>query len=180
MYILLKRNKINVQSTQNKAKIDKWVFVPEISANTYASIFDKLRRLKNVNRVIKVKDRPWVDGHKHIITPQDDLIGTFQVFLEKIEPGKVSHKHGHQNPAVFYILEGKGYEIHDNKRCDWEAGDVVVVPPGCVHQHLNSDTEKPAIALVMNPKPVFMLMHLFAQKTIKGPKSEGGQGDVQP
>ena len=48
---------------------------------------------------------------------------------------------GHQNEAVFYILKGKGYEIHDDKRYDWEAGDLVVVHTDSVHRHFNDGDE---------------------------------------
>lgn len=42
------------------------------------------------------------------------------------------------------ILDGAGYEIHDNQRFDWEAGDIVYVPPNTIHQHFNADPGRPA------------------------------------
>ena len=54
------------------------------------------------------------------IGPGDDpfLTQTLQVHFVELPPGKSNHGHGHQNEAIFYILEGRGYEIHDDKRYD--------------------------------------------------------------
>ena len=59
--------------------------------------------------------------------------------LEEYAPGGKSQKHGHVNEAAFYILDGKGYEIHDGVRYDWQAGDVAIVHNNCVHQHFNAE-----------------------------------------
>ena len=82
-------------------------------------------------------------------------------FVE-IPPGKSNHGHGHQNEAVFYILKGKGYEIHDDKRYDWEAGDLVVVHTDSVHRHFN-DGDETAKALVMKAKSTWMYFGLIQQ-----------------
>lgn len=78
----------------------------------------------------------------------------------------MSQKHGHVNEAAFYILDGKGYEIHDNIRYDWEAGDVAIVHNNCVHQHHNADPYKPARALVIKTKPMYVFMNMLFQKTV--------------
>ncbi len=67
--------------------------------------------------------------------PVDGLAQTLHIHIEEYGPGGVSQKHGHVNEAAFYILDGRGYEIHDGVRYDWQAGDVVVVHNNCVHQH---------------------------------------------
>jgi len=46
--------------------------------------------------------------------------------LQILQPGARSGNHRHFVEALFYILEGKGYEIHDGIRYDWEAGDLIV------------------------------------------------------
>src|SRR3954467_1765974 len=48
------------------------------------------------------------------------LTQNVQVHFVEIPPGKSNHGHGHQNEAAFYILAGKGYEIHDDRRYDWD------------------------------------------------------------
>ncbi|MFQ5825855.1 MAG: cupin domain-containing protein [Dehalococcoidia bacterium] len=95
---------------------------------------------------------------------------TLVLFTEDFPPGGVSQRHGHMNEAVFYILEGRGYEIHDGERFDWEAGDVVIIPAGCVHRHVNADSEHSARALVINPKPTYVIaMNLKAQRLVDRP-----------
>ena len=98
------------------------------------------------------------------IGPGDDafLTQNLQVHFVEIPPGKSNHGHGHQNEAVFYILQGKGYEIHDDKRYDWEAGDLVVVHTDSVHRHFN-DGDEVAKALVMKAKSTWMYFGLIQQ-----------------
>ena len=71
------------------------------------------------------------------------------------------------NEAAFYVLDGEGYEIHDGVRYDWKAGDVSIVHNNCVHQHFNANPTKPARALVMKTKPMFMFMNMLFQKTVE-------------
>ena len=82
-------------------------------------------------------------------------------------PGGRSQKHGHVNEAAFYILDGHGYEIHDGVRYDWKAGDVAIVHNNCVHQHFNADAERPARALVIKTKPMYMFMNMLFQKQVE-------------
>jgi quercetin dioxygenase-like cupin family protein len=98
------------------------------------------------------------------IGPGDDpfLTQNIQVHFVEIPPGKSNHGHGHQNEAVFYILQGSGYEIHDDERYDWEAGDLVVVHTDSVHRHFNDGNET-AKALVMKAKSTWMYFGLIQQ-----------------
>ena len=58
------------------------------------------------------------------------------------------------------MLEGRGYDLHQDcdveitdtyhwtpqeevKRYEWEAGDVVYVPPNTIHQHFNASPDQP-------------------------------------
>jgi quercetin dioxygenase-like cupin family protein len=98
------------------------------------------------------------------IGPGDEpfLTQNLQVHFVEIPPGKSNHGHGHQNEAVFYILEGSGYEIHDDERYDWEQGDLVVVHTDSVHRHFN-DGDETAKALVMKAKSTWMAFGLIQQ-----------------
>src|SRR5215203_2567387 len=70
------------------------------------------------------------------IGPGDEpfLTQNLQVHFVEIPPGKANHGHGHQNEAVFYILQGKGYEIHD-------ALPICLVHVDSVHRHFNDGDE---------------------------------------
>jgi mannose-6-phosphate isomerase-like protein (cupin superfamily) len=83
-----------------------------------------------------------------------------------VRPGGRTQKHGHVNEAAFYILDGEGYEIHDGVRYDWKAGDIAIVHNNCVHQHFNASETKPARALVLKTKPMFMFMNMLFQKMV--------------
>src|SRR5919108_1083963 len=93
---------------------------------------------------------------------QPFLTQNIQVHFVEIPAGKSNHGHGHQNEAVFYILQGSGYEIHDDERYDWEAGDLVVVHTDSVHRHFN-DGDVTAKALVMKAKSTWMYFGLIQQ-----------------
>jgi gentisate 1,2-dioxygenase len=84
-----------------------------------------------------------------------------------VRPGGKSQKHGHVNEAAFYILDGVGYEIHDGVRYDWKAGDVAIVHNNCVHQHFNASKDRPARALVIKTKPMFMFMNMLFQHLVE-------------
>ena len=134
------------------------------------SLTDELKRLRSMPRVIRGKDLTFNDGpqsfSKHFIEPVDGMTQTLHVHLEEYGPGGRTQKHGHVNEAAFYILDGKGYEIHDGVRYDWSAGDVAIVHMNCVHQHFNADPVKPARALVLKPKPMVLFMNLMFQQTV--------------
>src|SRR5438309_10960812 len=100
-----------------------------------------------------------------MLGPGDDpfLTQTLQVHFVELKPGCTNHGHGHQNEAHFYILEGKGYEIHDDKRYEWEKDDLVIVHTDCVHKHYNANKDVRALALVMKAKTSWMAMGLWQQ-----------------
>jgi quercetin dioxygenase-like cupin family protein len=155
------------------------VFVRAIAGDYGLS--DELKRLRAMPRVRKARELKFVDGpqaySRHYVEPKDGITQTFHLHLEEYGPGGKSQKHGHVNEAAFYILDGKGYEIHDGVRYDWEAGDVVVVPNNCVHQHFNADAHKPARALVIKTKPMYVFMNmLFQQQLEPRPKEPTPEG----
>lgn len=131
----------------------------------------ELDRLRSLPRVRKGKDIKFNDGpqafSKHYMEPVDGMTQMFHIHLEEYGPGAKSQKHGHVNEAAFYILDGVGYEVHDEIRYDWEAGDVAIVHNNCVHQHFNADQHKPARALVIKTKPMYMFMNMLFQKQVE-------------
>jgi quercetin dioxygenase-like cupin family protein len=98
------------------------------------------------------------------VGPGDDpfLTQTLQVHLVDVPARGKAKGHGHQNEAAFYILSGRGYEIHDGQRYDWATGDLVFVHTDSVHQHFNPYDE-PARTLVVKAKCLWMFMGLIQQ-----------------
>jgi gentisate 1,2-dioxygenase len=140
----------------------------------------ELARLRSVPRVVKGRELKFNDGpqtfSKHFVEPVDGVTQTLHIHLEEYAPGGHNQKHGHVNEAAFYILDGEGYEIHDGIRYDWKAGDVAVVHNNCVHQHFNASPTKPARALVMKTKPMFLFMNMLFQKTVEKRPTEPAPG----
>ena len=98
------------------------------------------------------------------VAPGDEpfLTQTLQVHFVELPPHSSNNGHGHQNEAAFYILKGKGYEIHDDQRYDWSQGDLVFVHTDSVHQHFNPYDET-AVALVTKAKSAWMYLGLVQQ-----------------
>ena len=144
------------------------VFVRGIEG--HYNLKDELARLRSMPRVVKGREMRFNDGpqafSKHFVEPVDGMTQTLHIHLEEYGPGGRTQVHGHVNEAAFYILDGEGYEIHDGIRYDWKAGDAVVVHNNCVHQHCNASPTKPARALVMKTKPMFMFMNMLFQKQV--------------
>src|ERR1700682_6336968 len=147
------------------------------------SLKDELARLRALPRVIKGQNVKLDGGpqhfSRHYVEPEDGLAQTLHIHLEEYAPGGKTQKHGHVNEAAFYILDGAGYEIHDGVRYDWKAGDIAIVHNNCVHQHFNASTTKPARALVIKTKPMYMFMNmLFQQQVEPRPSTPARVGEV--
>ena len=140
----------------------------------------ELERLRSMPRVRKANEIKFVDGpqaySRHYVEPKDGITQTFHLHLEEYGPGGKSQKHGHVNEAAFYILDGEGYEIHDGIRYDWSAGDVAIVHNNCVHQHFNASAERPARALVIKTKPMYLFLNMLFQKQVEPRPTEPAAG----
>ena len=173
-----KELKMGVESHYSSKK-DR-VFVRGIQGQY--SLKEELARLRSLPRVRKGSEISFIDGpqtfSKHCVEPKDGITQTLHIHLEEYAPGGKSQKHGHVNEAAFYILDGAGYEIHDGIRYDWKAGDVAIVHNNCVHQHFNADSEKPARALVIKTKPMYMFMNMMFQKLVEPRPTEPAPGGI--
>jgi quercetin dioxygenase-like cupin family protein len=111
-----------------------------------------------------------------MLAPGDDpfLTQSLQVHFVELFAGGSNRGHGHQNEATFYILEGRGYEIHDGQRYEWEKDDLVIVHCDSVHRHYNADPDKRALALVIKAKSAWMYLGLIQQGR-GGPTTGGDQ-----
>lgn len=119
------------------------------------------------------------------VGPGDEefLTQSLQVHFVELPPGGSNHGHGHQNEALFYILEGRGYEIHDDTRYDWQKDDLVVVHADSVHRHFNASADERAVALVVKAKATWMMLGLlqqgrsgqFADEARFGPRQDWSQ-----
>ena len=142
---------------------------------------DLTKELLDQPRVYSSRDVPWQGGPqlygKHVISPHAARVTqSIETHIEVYAPGAYGQKHGHLNSAVFYVLKGRGHDIHDGRRIDWKAGDAMIVENGCVHQHFNDDPDNEAILLVFKAKPLFLFMHLLFQKIVSYPPKTPPEG----
>jgi len=141
---------------------------------TYAYL---LGAVQDQPRVFSSKDFDWHGGPqsygKPVINPQSvDIAQSIETHFHAFAPGGYNKKHGHMNSAVFYVLRGHGYDIHDGERYDYETGDCLIVENGCVHQHFNGSDSEEMLCLIMKAKPLFLFMHMLFQKSASMPPDE--------
>ncbi len=165
----------------NKVVWERWskkqTFVRALEG-TYGELKEELY---NQPRVYKTTDLKWKGGPqnfgKKVINPQACRVAqSIEAHIDVFAPGGYGQIHGHMNSAVFFVLKGKGHDIHDGRRVDWEAGDALIVENCCVHQHLNDDLEDETIVLVMKAKPLFLFMHMIFQKMVQYPPTDPAPG----
>jgi quercetin dioxygenase-like cupin family protein len=170
---------MSVKDTSHDQALKNRIFVRAVTGEY--NLTEELQRLRDRPRVLKGSEVDFYGGPQHYnkdyLQPKDGLGQTLHVHLEEFSPGGKTMKHGHVNEAVFYILDGEGSEVHDGKSYDWKAGEIVIVHNNCVHQHFNRSTTKPARALVMKTKPMYLFMNMLFQKTIvPSPKEDTSPG----
>ena len=111
---------------------------------TYGELKEELYKQP---RVYKTSDLDWKGGPhnfgKKVINPQANRIAqSIEAHIDAFAPHGYGQTHGHMNSAVFFVLKGKGHDIHDGRRMDWEAGDALIVENACVHQHLSDSDDE--------------------------------------
>jgi len=117
-------------------------------------------------KVVTPAEMPWEMSRqgllKHLFNEQmNTRVETVDAYMQIIPPGSRSGKHRHLAEECLYVLEGRGYDLHQDcdieitdtyfwkpqeeiKRFEWEAGDVIYIPPNTIHQHVNADPDRPA------------------------------------
>lgn len=151
---------------------------------TYGELKEELFNQPRIypTQALKWKGGPQNFGKK-VINPQSAKIAqSIESHIDVYAPGGYGQKHGHMNSAVFFVLKGKGHDIHDGRRIDWEAGDALIVENGCVHQHISDDSDEECIVLILKAKPLFLFMHMIFQKMVEFPPKEPvpGHEDYEP
>jgi uncharacterized RmlC-like cupin family protein len=136
----------------------------------YQSLLNEAAELpaRNAKRkkIVHNDEMPWEMSQqgllKHLLNAQmNTRMETVDAYMQVIPPGSRSGKHRHLAEECLYVVEGYGYDLHQDcdveitdtykwtpqaeiKRFEWEAGDVIYVPPCTIHQHFNGDPARPA------------------------------------
>jgi quercetin dioxygenase-like cupin family protein len=132
-------------------------------------------------RVYHTSDFHWEGGPqsygKPVINPMSvDIAQSIETHIHAFAPGGYNKKHGHMNSAVFYVMRGEGYDIHDGEKLPFEAGDCMIVENGCVHQHFNASDKEELVTVIMKAKPLFLFMHMLFQKMVEYPAKTVPEG----
>ena len=117
-------------------------------------------------KLVHPEDMPWELSPqgllKHLLNEgMNTRMETVDAYMLIIPPGSRSGKHRQLAEECLYVLEGRGYDLHQDcdveitdtyhwkpqdevKRYEWEAGDVIYIPPNTIQQHFNADPQRPA------------------------------------
>lgn len=127
-------------------------------------------------KIVRPHEMPWEMSRqgllKHLLNEQmNTRIETVDAYMQIIPPGSRSGKHRHLAEECVYVLEGRGYDLHQDcdveitdtfawtpqdeiKKFEWEAGDYIYIPPNTIHQHFNADPERP-VRLISSTARIF-------------------------
>jgi quercetin dioxygenase-like cupin family protein len=116
-------------------------------------------------KIVKPTDMPWEMSRqgllKHLLNEaMNTRMETVDAYMQIIPPGSHSGKHRHLAEECLYVVEGRGYDLHQDcdveitdtyhwkpqeriQRFEWQAGDVIYIPPNTIHQHFNASPDKP-------------------------------------
>lgn len=139
-------------------------------------------------KIVHPEEMPWEMSRqgllKHLINENmNTRMETVDAYMQIIPPGSRSGKHRHLAEECVYVLEGRGYDLHQDcdveigneytwkaqdeiKRFEWEAGDVIYIPPQTIHQHFNADPQKPA-RLISSTNRIFKQIGLNTLEQIE-------------
>jgi quercetin dioxygenase-like cupin family protein len=140
------------------------------SGKLYQALLDDAlnQPVRNAKRkkIVRPEEMPWEMSRqgllKHLLNEQmNTRMETVDAYMQIVLPGSRSGKHRHLAEECLYVVEGQGYDLHQDcdveitdtyhwkpqaevKRYEWEAGDVIYIPPNTIHQHFNADPQRPA------------------------------------
>jgi quercetin dioxygenase-like cupin family protein len=150
-------------------EVDSWL-EGNSNEHLYQRLLDDSRDAHSRNarrkKIVRPSDMPWEMSRqgllKHLINENmNTRMETIDAYMQILPPGSRSGKHRHLAEECVYVLEGRGYDIHQDsdveitdvfswtinpevKKFEWEAGDLIYIPPNTVHQHFNADPSRPA------------------------------------
>lgn len=140
-----------------------------LTGSIYKNLLDDATEMPTRNakrkKIVTPEDMPWEMSRqgllKHLLNDEMNVrMETVDAYMQFIPPGSRSGKHRHLAEECVYVLEGHGYDLHQDcdveitdtyhwkpqeevKRFEWEAGDLIYLPPNTIHQHFNGDPDRP-------------------------------------
>ena len=116
---------------------------------------DEVEFCANVTHVIRFEERSWEHTRqgriKFMVHPYVvNAARRVWLYLQEIPAGSRSGRHRHAAEEQLVVLEGRGYDVHDGERWNWQKDNLISIPPLVEHQHFNLDSE-PALLFSSMP-----------------------------
>lgn len=107
-------------------------------------------------------------NHPEVIRPQahaefnPEKMGKTTIFeserilvgLNAFQPGQAHHLHAHAGQdKVYYVLEGRGLFLLEDREIEMEAGLMLVAPEGVPHGIRNTSDGRLVVLVVLAPAP---------------------------
>ena len=143
-------------SFQARRSAGDWKGAVENTYDRYVKLMhEEADFCRGAPHVVLEREQSWeVTRHgrlKWLIHPESELASKRKyIYFQEIPPGSRSGKHRHVAEENILVLEGRGYDIHDGERWNWEQGDLICIPTMTEHQHFNAGPER-ALLLCASP-----------------------------
>ena len=128
---------------QARRSADVWTAPVENTYDRYLKLlYDEVGLCRRSPHVIKFREEPWEwtpQGRlKWLMHPaMESATKRKDIYFYEIPAASRSGKHRHVAEELIYVLEGRGYDVHDGERWEWEQGDLICIPTMTAHQHFN-------------------------------------------
>lgn len=141
----------------------------EENCNLYQQLLEDAETAPERNakrkKVVLPAEMPWEMSRqgllKHMINEgMNTRIETMDVYMQIVPPGSKSGRHRHLAEEILYVVEGQGYDMHQDcdaditdkliwrpqenvQKFEYVSGDVIYIPPNTIHQHFNASPDRP-------------------------------------
>lgn len=116
--------------------------------------------LRDALLLVKADELPWEVNRqgrmRWYLHPGLHDVGTntLMIYVQEIPAGSRSGRQHIQGGQILFVWEGRGYTEVSGQRHEWEANDLINLPPlpeGVVVQHFNTDPSKRVLLISAQP-----------------------------
>ncbi|MBI2985396.1 MAG: cupin domain-containing protein [Deltaproteobacteria bacterium] len=140
---------------QARRAAGSWKGAAENTYDRYLKLMhDEADLCRNAPHVVLEKEEPWewtAQGKlKWMVHPSMDLATKRKwIYFHEISAGSRSGRHRHVSEELALVLEGRGFDIHDGERWEWEQGDLICIPSMTAHQHFSLGSSRALLLCAM-------------------------------
>jgi gentisate 1,2-dioxygenase len=142
-----------------------WRSAPSEASPLYVYRWEQTRAA--LDALARVEASPHDDVCVEYTHPQTggSVMPTLACFAQMLRPGVETRPHRHTSSAVYYVIKGSGTSQIGDETLDWDAGDVLAVPPWAWHSHRNRSDREPALLFSLSDVPVYRALGLYREET---------------